>query len=63
MTKLLQEWITFQAQRQPEAVALVMGRESLTYGQIEEQSNCLARVLKEGGCLPGDRVCFLIPTR
>jgi amino acid adenylation domain-containing protein len=42
-------------------VALVHNQERVTYGQIEESSNRLARLLKEAGCKRGDRVCFLIP--
>ncbi len=58
---LLQEWVTRQAQRRPEAIALVMDRQRITYGQLEQTSNRLARLLKESGCKAGDRVCLLIP--
>ena len=34
---------------------------SLTYGQLEEATNRLARLLKAAGCRKGDRVCFAIP--
>ena len=61
MKGLLQDWVTQQAQRRPEAVAVVLGPEKLTYGQLEKTSNQLARLLKEVGCQNGDRVCFLIP--
>jgi amino acid adenylation domain-containing protein len=59
--KLLQNWITQQAQRRPDAVAVVMEGERMTYGQLESQSNRLARVLKNAGCGQGDRVAFAIP--
>ena len=36
-------------------------RREINYGQLEESSNRLARLLKEAGCKKGDRVCFLIP--
>jgi len=61
MKGLLQNWVAQQAQRRPEAVAVVLGTEKLTYGQLEKASNQLARLLKEVGCQQGDRVCFLMP--
>ena len=61
MQSLLQHWVTEQAERRPDARALVMNEERVTYGQLEESSNRLARLLKEAGCKKGDRVCFLIP--
>ena len=61
MTTLLQNWVTQQAQRRPGAVALVAGQERLTYRQLEEVTNQLARLLKDVGCRRGDRICFLMP--
>ena len=61
MTELLQNWISAQAQRRPEAVAVVMDGRALTYGQLEESTNRFARLLKATGCRKGDRVCFAIP--
>lgn len=61
MTQLLQHWISRQAQQRPEALAVVMHEQSLTYGQLEESSNRLARLLQASGCRRGDRVCFAIP--
>jgi amino acid adenylation domain-containing protein len=61
VTQLLQNWISQKAQQSPESVAVVMQEESLTYGELEESTNRLARVLKEAGCQRGDRVCFAIP--
>lgn len=61
MNKLLQNWISEQAQRRPDAVAVVMEDRRLNYGQLEEASNRLARLLKAAGCQKGDRVCFAIP--
>ena len=46
MKKLLQDWISAQAERRPEAVAVVMGGDVLTYGQLEESANRFARLLK-----------------
>lgn len=61
MTSLLQQLVTKQAQQRPDQVAIVYQQERLTYGQLEEASNQLARLLKDTGCQKGDRVCFLIP--
>jgi len=61
MKSLLQHWVTEQAESRPDAVAIVMNEERVTYGELEESSNRLARLLKEAGCKKGDRVCFLIP--
>lgn len=63
MTELLHTWVTNHAERRPEATAVVLEGERLTYGQLEESSNRLARVLREGGCAKGDRVCLLMPKR
>ena len=61
MSRLLQDWVTEQASRRPDAVALVLHERRLTYGELEAQSNRLARLLKEAGCAQGDRVCLLSP--
>jgi len=61
VNKLLQDWISEQAQRRPEAVAVVMEQRKLTYGELEDASNRLARLLKAAGCCKGDRVAFAIP--
>jgi amino acid adenylation domain-containing protein len=61
MTRLLQHGVTAQSQRRPDATALVMGSERLTYGEVETLSNQLARILRDAGCQRGDRVCFLMP--
>jgi amino acid adenylation domain-containing protein len=60
MTRLLQNYATVQATRRPDAIALVLGDEELTYGQLEEQSNRLANLLRESGCRRGDRVCLFL---
>jgi len=61
MKALLQHCVTEQVERRPDAVALVMNQERVTYGQLEESSNRLARLLRTAGCQKGDRICFLIP--
>ena len=61
MTYLLQNYVADQAQQRPQAIALMMGNDRLTYGELEDVTNRLARLLKDAGCRRGDRVCFLIP--
>ena len=61
MTALLQEYVARQADARPDAVALAMGGERMTYGELEAASNRLARLLREAGCGRGDRVCLFLP--
>ena len=61
MESLLQQWLTKQAEQRAEAVAVVLKKERVTYGELEEDSNRLARLLQATGCRRGDRVCFLTP--
>jgi amino acid adenylation domain-containing protein len=61
LTSLLQQYVTRQAERRADAVALVLADELLTYGELEQASNRLARLLKDAGCLRGDRVCLFMP--
>jgi len=61
MNRLLQSWVTQQAEARTDAPAIVMGDDVLTYGQLETSSNRLAHVLREAGCQQGDRVCILMP--
>ena len=61
MLERLDEWVTRQAEARPRAGAVVLGRERLTYGQLEALSTRLARCLRENGCQSGERVCLLTP--
>lgn len=61
MKDVLQAAVTAQAERRPEAVAVSLGNARLTYAQLEETSNRLARLLRAAGCRRGDRVCLLAP--
>ena len=61
MAELLQQLVTKQAERRPDAIALVMNDERISYAALEEASNRLARQLRAVGCVRGDRVCFLMP--
>src|SRR3989475_3388563 len=60
MTALLQQWVTEQAERRPEATAGVMDGARMTYEELEASSNRLARTLKAAGCQQGDRVALLL---
>jgi amino acid adenylation domain-containing protein len=61
MNRLLQSWVTQQAETRPDVTAIVMGSDALTYGQLENSSNRLAHLLRDAGCKKGDRVCILMP--
>src|SRR6267378_3534042 len=61
MKDVLQAAITAWADRSPDAVAISLRQERLTYAELEETSNRLALLLKSAGCRRGDRVCLLIP--
>ncbi len=57
----LQDWVSLEAAGRPEAIAVVMGDEALSYGGLEALSNRLARLLAAAGCGRGDRVALLAP--
>ncbi len=61
MAPLLHESITRQAENRPEAVAVVDGYVRITYGELEQRSNRMARALVNAGCDKGNRVCIAIP--
>lgn len=45
-----------QAKKTPESTALVFHGEALSYRELDEKSNCLARFLRENGVKPNDIV-------
>lgn len=61
MVDLLQKWVTKTAEARPESTAVVMLKESISYGELEELSNQLASLLVASGCKAGDRVGLMIP--
>jgi amino acid adenylation domain-containing protein len=61
LTALLQEYVSRQADARPDAVALAMNGERMTYGELDAESNRLARLLREAGCRRRDRVCLFLP--
>ena len=61
MSRLLQDRVASAAESRPDAAALVMGSERLTYRELDQRSNQLARLLIDHGVRRGDRVCLLQP--
>jgi amino acid adenylation domain-containing protein len=61
MMSLLQNYVTERAERLPDAIAVVSQEETLSYGELEAESNELARLLRDAGCSRGDRICLLAP--
>ena len=62
MKRLLQDWVTEQAERRPESPAVVSKEASLTYAELDTLSTQLAWLLKDAGCTRFDRVALLMPT-
>jgi len=60
MVRALQDYVTRQAERRPEAVAVVHGDQRVTYGELERRANRLARLLRKHG-ERGDRIGLLLP--
>ena len=59
--RLLQDGLTLNAERRPDRRAIVCGADAVTYAQLDQRSNQLARALIEAGCRRGDRVCLIMP--
>lgn len=57
----LEDLVSRQAARTPDADALVFGDAKLSYRDLDSQSNRLGRLLTSIGCCPGDRVCLFMP--
>lgn len=60
MTRLMQDYAAVQAERRPDAVAVVGGKDRLTYQQLDMWSNQLARLIQQLGCQRGARVCLMV---
>lgn len=52
----IHQLVQAQVQRTPDAVAVSWGRRSLSYRQLNERANRLARALLASGVEPGDRI-------
>jgi amino acid adenylation domain-containing protein len=61
LTVLLHERVSRSAEGRPAATAVVMGGERLSYQELEQRANRMARLLIESGVRPKDRVCLLQP--
>jgi len=61
MNWLLQDLVTSEVERRPGATAILADGSAVTYQQVEDRSNQLARLLRDTGCRRGDRVCILAP--
>jgi amino acid adenylation domain-containing protein len=61
MKGLLQEWVTERAAHRPDAIAVVLGPNRMSYAELDRRSSQLAHLLRSNGCRRGDRVCFLMP--
>ncbi len=57
----LQDGFFRQADRDPEAVALLHGSGELSYGQLRDQASAVTAALQERGVRPGDTVALLGP--
>jgi amino acid adenylation domain-containing protein len=58
---LMQDYLRAAAERRPDATAVTLGQQAITFGELEESSSRLARLLLDLGCGRGDRVCLLAP--
>lgn len=61
MSVLLHDRVARAVESWPDSTAVVMGQDRVTYCQLEERSNQLARLLIDGGVQSGDRICLLQP--
>lgn len=61
MSGALHEWVTQTACRTPDSRAVIGEDEILSYREIDEYSNRLARLLGALGCARGDRVGLFAP--
>jgi amino acid adenylation domain-containing protein len=57
----LQDYADRAALAAPKSIAIVMGNERWSYGEVVAFSNRIARGLQFAGCLRGDRVAFVLP--
>jgi acyl-CoA synthetase (AMP-forming)/AMP-acid ligase II len=61
VSALLHHYASRHAESHPSDVAVVLGGDRITYGELEADSNRLPRVICSGACRPGDRVGRLMP--
>ncbi|GLR12448.1 AMP-dependent ligase [Chitinimonas prasina] len=56
---LLQDYLAHSAQQLPDKIALVCGKQRLSYAELARQSDALAHALLQAGLVRGDRVIVL----
>src|SRR2546421_11547893 len=56
MAYVLHQLLTESAARRPDAEAVRLLNEAITYRELESRSNQLAHALIESGVIPGDRI-------
>lgn len=61
MIELLHQAVSATADAAPERVAFRAGKQQVTYGELECQSNRMARMLLDNGAAKGDRIGVLMP--
>ena len=54
-------FVDFPMARVPRKTALIDDRESLTFAEIDERANRLARAFGAAGARPGDRAALILP--
>jgi amino acid adenylation domain-containing protein len=59
--ELLQDYLSAAAELRPEAAAVTLETNLLTFAQLADASSRLARLLLDAGCARGDRICLLLP--
>ena len=58
--ELLQDYLSTAAARRPDAVAVALEEDALTFAELDDASTKLARLLLDAGCERGDRICLLL---
>jgi len=58
---LVQQFLEKSAERFPYKIALIFKNQRLTYAQVDESANALARALVKRRLCPGDRVVICLP--
>lgn len=60
MTDRIHDWLHESALKTPDRTAVVWQNRTWSFAELEQQSNQLAHMLCEQGCLRGDRVAFCL---
>lgn len=54
----IQQWVEYQAQQQPDQIALVYQQQQISYATLDQQANQLAQLLLAHGVTAGQRVAI-----